>query len=284
MTRLLTLGCSWIAGIGSKYDPSWDKQTYKENCFRDKDNWENAFRTILSKKHGLVNVNISCGGASNGSQFRKFRKYLHQNDLNDTIVLWGVTSIYRMELFFNHAKEFTSGHGYSCFQPNQEKRKHIHGPDWCGPKEYFRQHFHEHIAGRALAEEVHCWQRHFEALNVPQIWFDTLNVNNYVGGVYKPFDKLPYNCNQDLLSQLAYKNGWDPTDDKYHMSNWKADCDRVDFLKKKGILNPYSFHPTIQGHQQIAEILDPILTKCYTSYKELNPNPKPYITKWKDVH
>jgi len=278
--RLLTLGCSWIAGIGSGYDSEdpWDKQTYQDRCYNDDDNWENAFRTILSKKHGLENVNIASGGASNGCQFRRLRKYLHQNDLNDTIVIWGVTSIYRMEVFFNHGKSF------SCFQPGQEKRKHIHGPDWCGPKEYFRQHFYERVANRTLADEVHFWQKYFELLNVPQIWFDTLNVNNYTGGVYKPFDELPYDCNQDLLSQLAYKNGWDPMDDKYHFSDWKADCDRVDFLKKKGVLNPYSFHPTIQGHQQIAEILDPILTKCYTSYKESNKDPKPYKTIWRDVH
>ena len=112
-----------------------------------------------------------------------------------------------------------------------------------------------------------------------------LNVNEYPNaGLYKPFDKLPYDCNQDMHSQLAYKNGWHPKDDKYHYSNWLADCGRIEHLKKADRVNPYSFHPNRISHQQIADILDPIVRKCYSTLKEKNPNPKSYITKWKDIH
>tara|TARA_B100002019_G_scaffold221706_1_gene194573 strand:- start:4871 stop:5704 length:834 start_codon:yes stop_codon:yes gene_type:complete len=276
MTRLLTLGCSWVKGVGSQYDsdnPS-DKKSYQKYCQGD-DTWKYAFRTILAQKYGLQNVNIACAGASNSNQSRSLKKYLHKNTLDDTIVMWGVTSIYRMELFFNHIDR------YWCFQPTQENYKNVYGPNWCGPKEFFRQHFKERDAKRTLADDVYVWQQYFDALGVPQIWFDTLNVNHYIGGLYKEFNKLPYDCNQDLLSQLAYKTGWNPKDDKYHFSDWEADCDRIEHLKREKVVNPHSFHPTRQGHQQIAEILDPILKDCLDNNR---PNINPYITRWKDVH
>ena len=280
MTRLLTLGCSWMAGIGAEYDPDnpMSKEEYKQKCFDD-NQWEYSFRTILSRKYGFQNVNLSAGGSSNGKQFRKLYRYLHNDTLDDTIVMVGVTSIYRMELWFSHSKM------YSCFQPGQITRERIHGKNWCGPKQFFKQHFNESREKDSLAEQVWHWQHYFDLLGVPSIWFDMLNANEYPNaGLYKPLDKLPYDCNQDMHSQLAYKNGWDPHDDKYHHSNWLADCDRIEHLKKTNIVNPYSFHPNRKGHQQMADMLDPILNKCYNTFKENNPNPKPYITKWKDIH
>jgi len=266
MTKLLTLGCSWMEGVGAMYVPKVHKtsQLYSDVSHNRELMAKYSFRTILSKKYGFENVNLGKGGASNGSMFRRLLTYLRKNTLDDTIVLWGITSIYRMELFFNHSK------GFSSFQPTQRSKANLHGPDWVGPKEYFRQHFDEKVQLNHMIREICHWRHYFELLGVPQLWFHTLN---YPGidwrkkDAFRNFVKLPYPCNNDLLSQLAYHNGWNPKDDKYHFSDWKADCDRIAHLKKRKIVNPYSFHPTLEGHKQIADILDAAVNNCYTNYK-----------------
>lgn len=60
---------------------------------------------------------------------------------------------------------------------------------------------------------------------------------------------------RDLMNQLAICNGIVDTDSSYHESDWKIDNKKIEFLTSLGLLNPYSFHPTKVGHQQIAEML-----------------------------
>jgi hypothetical protein len=44
-------------------------------------------------------------------------------------------------------------------------------------------------------------------------------------------------------------------DNRYHMSYYSSDNDKVKYLSQKEILNPYSFHPTKLGHEEIAKLL-----------------------------
>jgi hypothetical protein len=65
---------------------------------------------------------------------------------------------------------------------------------------------------------------------------------------------------RDLLSQLNVINGNTQFDSSYHKSFWKiSDSNRINFLINKGILNPISHHPTKVGHEQIANLLEPLL-------------------------
>lgn len=64
---------------------------------------------------------------------------------------------------------------------------------------------------------------------------------------------------RDLLSQLAIQHGMSNVDEQYHLSDWEIDSNRVKFLIDQGILNPYSHHPTKQGHRCIAKMLAPEL-------------------------
>jgi hypothetical protein len=60
---------------------------------------------------------------------------------------------------------------------------------------------------------------------------------------------------RDLLSQLALLYGMIDLDNRYHMSYYSSDNDKVKYLSQKEILNPYSFHPTKLGHEEIAKLL-----------------------------
>ena len=65
--------------------------------------------------------------------------------------------------------------------------------------------------------------------------------------------------NRDLLSRLAIANGMNSIDNNYHVSDWKNDASRISYLQKLGLLNPFSYHPTKQAHEQIANML----SNCY---------------------
>ena len=61
---------------------------------------------------------------------------------------------------------------------------------------------------------------------------------------------------RDLLSQLVISHGLSFSGAQYHYSSMKDDGDcRINYVKDKGIVNPYSWHPTKQGHIEIAEML-----------------------------
>ena len=103
MTKLVTLGCSWVKGVGAKYscnNPD-DESTYLSYRSITNQNAPYAWRTLLAKKYNLEQHNIAQGGSSNKTQFRRATEYFNEvENPKDVIVLWGVTSIHRDELFF----------------------------------------------------------------------------------------------------------------------------------------------------------------------------------------
>jgi hypothetical protein len=66
---------------------------------------------------------------------------------------------------------------------------------------------------------------------------------------------------RDLLSKLALIHGIKNLDNKYHESSWKKDSNRVGKLIEVGLLNPISNHPTESAHNQIADLLQPVVEK-----------------------
>ena len=61
---------------------------------------------------------------------------------------------------------------------------------------------------------------------------------------------------RDLMSKLCKSMGKSYDNDGYHFSVFTLDCDRPNYLKKKGIVNPHSLHPTMKGNIMIADMLD----------------------------
>jgi hypothetical protein len=81
---------------------------------------------------------------------------------------------------------------------------------------------------------------------------NTLEITNFV--IDQPQDR-------DLMSQLVIRNGNDQFDRNYHLSHWAVDGNRVEYLANLKLLNPYSFHPTKLGHEQIANMFDHLFEK-----------------------
>ena len=65
--------------------------------------------------------------------------------------------------------------------------------------------------------------------------------------------------NRDIASQIGIKHGWSPKEDSYHYSTWSIDSKKIRYLTDQGLLNPWSYHPTSECHQEISQIFEPYI-------------------------
>ena len=109
MKKLITFGDSWTYGVGLGYN---DNQTEKEyfDSAHDKTFTAKSYRQLLADSLGYENVNFAEPGSSNQTQFRKAREYFLNNKQEQPIVLWGLTSVYRIEVYDIDNKEYRSVH------------------------------------------------------------------------------------------------------------------------------------------------------------------------------
>ena len=264
---LITFGCSWTYGVGVGYTHGMNIEQYKAIAWDDNVANRDSFRGILSKKYGYKNKNFSYGGSSNQKQFRLAKEYFGSLEfLNDIkyydriIVLWGITSIYRNELF-----NTLSGTYENFFYHTDISKFH---------RAYFKNVFDEKNTLNELVTEILLWNNFFRANNIENYWFDTFNHHDYnflptyeeihnsknfsfakIKKIYSKYTRiLDYEKTpRDIASQLAEFHGIKTSSTAYHISNWSSDSvPHIKFLKEKGVLNPISFHPTRLGHKQIS--------------------------------
>jgi hypothetical protein len=293
---LITFGCSWTYGVGVGYSQNMTKDQYKATAWKETICDQLSFRGLLSKKYELVNKNFSEGASSNQRQFRFAKNFFTsddfkklQSEFDQIIVLWGITSTARNELYFNRHNHYEN---FSYTLDTIESKIMT---------KYFYNHEYE---VDQLLTEIRFWNDYFKSKNIDNLWFDTFNHHEYIGpskfnaqfkveycsvagpdwpriedyvtGDYVISDQkildqileIKKICNKipnlifdeqkprDLLSLLATHNGCTDIDNQYHTSSWDIDSNRVSYLVDCGILNPYSHHPTRVGHEQIATILD----------------------------
>jgi hypothetical protein len=308
---LVTFGCSWTAGVSSGYQPGMSKQHLEEIAWEDSINQANSFRGLLCNTYHMHNVNFALGGSSNQTQFRLAEKYFSSSEFQQAqsqykkiIVLWGITSTQRNELYFAKLGKIKSF-------------MYANGSDIS--KLMVDQHYSHDAEVGLLFDKIGFWNYFFKQNNVDNIWFDTFNHHDYdqsllsnkdtqeyyeaVAGVnwptwqqavrqdlvcsqdivdeildltrwdFKLVDHYAakknfflYNSNpRDLCSQLALSQGIDYIDSNYHVSFWQQDSNRIDFLASKQIVNPISYHPTRQGHQLISTIFEPMIENILKS-------------------
>ena len=242
--KLITLGCSWTFGIGCGYERGENIKQYKAHCTSEENANKYSFRALLSERHGYINHNLSRGGSSNQMQFRKATKYFTEPPKEKTIVLWGITSTARNEVFL--AKH----HILKNIAYNTMYRK-VNAVEYA---ENFYNHEHE---VKILAQRMLHWNLFFESLGIENYWFDTFNTHKY------PYE-IPRLLPVDLLTRMTVE------DQTYHESTWQPINEITGETKKtterriqlgviKSLLNPHSKHPTKKGHAMIADIFDKCL-------------------------
>ena len=256
---LVTLGCSWVKGIGANYEEGMTREEYQKHRFSDEHTKPYAFPTLLAERNNLELVSFGVGGSSNKRQFRKATEFFssprfeeYQNKYSTIIVLWGLTSTARDEQYDIETKKwknFLYGTSYRIIDP-----------DYADYSKLMLRRFYDHdFEINLLSDQMRHWNEFFKYKGVKNMWFDILNPHDYK---YK-FDNLCMDDGdpRDLLSRVTTHK----TRDRFHFSLQKTDCSRV----AKGIitktLNPHSNHPTKKGHEKIFSLLDPYV-------KELLPH------------
>tara|TARA_B100000902_G_scaffold394719_1_gene451617 strand:- start:18 stop:830 length:813 start_codon:yes stop_codon:yes gene_type:complete len=250
---LVTLGCSWVKGVGAQYVDGMTLEQYQEVTEKGYRELDTPYTFIhhLAERNNLELVNFGVGGSSNKKQFRKateffssdeFKKY--QDKYSTIIVLWGITSTARTEVYNIHKKKFEN----LLYKADHKGTKFILEHNRIMVENYYDHEIEVYL----LTNQMKHWDDFFELKGVKNMWFDILNHHDYT----QNFDNLCLNDGdgpRDLLSRITTHK----TKDKFHFSLWKTDCDRV----KKGVftktLNPYSYHPTKKGHEKIFNLLDP---------------------------
>ena len=249
---LITFGCSWTLGIGCGYKPGMSQKEYHKVSHDPKYNDNHSFRSVLSKNLHLTNLNFSLPAASNQQQFRLAKEFFptmrfdeYRRTYSKIIVLWGITSTARNEMYSNDSNQLL----------NFQYVKPLH-TDRIIKAVGIHSYNHEHEV-RTLNNEICFWNDYFANKGITNFWFDSFNHHEY--------DNYYHNLinftgpKRDLLSQLSFLNNFHDIDNKYHQSKWEIDTNRIPPLIDAGILNPISNHPTVQGHLQIAELFKPYI-------------------------
>ena len=130
---LVTFGCSWMRGCGVGYEDGMKKEEYQKIVNNDEICAKYSFRGILSEKYGCNNINYGCMGSSNMRQFRHAIEHFKRKPEKKTVVLWGISSIFRHEVWYNSRKikggkikpgyiNVLYGHAYNLFKPLEWKK------------------------------------------------------------------------------------------------------------------------------------------------------------------
>lgn len=266
MKYLITLGCSWTWGAGVGYTDNLTPGEYKSIVFDRELADKNSFRSILSERHGYRNINFSIWKSSNKKQFRQARQFFSsdtftkiKNNADDIIVLWGITSTGRDQVFSTAKNEYLNL-VLNDPRPQSDEEEKI--------SNFLLEHTYDHDHEVfELAQDMTHWNHYFKLLGVRNYWFDSFNHHDYTTnspGTGKEYINntcienfaVDHDHSRDLMSQLAINSGIENFDSKYHSSAWEHDTNRIDFLVEKGLINPYSYHPTKQGHMLISNLMN----------------------------
>ena len=238
--KLVTLGCSWTYGIGALYQEGDTEEEYNKYRMDREGCYKYSFRGLLAEKYGWSHKNLSSGGSSNQKQFRKATEYFQEKPKEKTIVLWGITSTARTEIYDVKYKKIKGLNYNNNFKEKGYRPKYTRTITPEMYAENFYNHDHE---VKVLTDRMLHWNMFFEFLGITNYWFDTFNTHEYT----QPIPRL---LRGDLLSRLV-----ESSDKAYHYGDWNLlDSSRIRKAYKLGLLNPISYHPNKKGHQLISEI------------------------------
>ena len=242
MKKLITFGDSWVWGVGAGFTTGMTKKEYRKIAW-DESYTDKSFRVLLAQDYGAENKNFSVGGSSNQQQIRFAAEFFIKNSKffiknkdkwsDDIVVLWGLTSVYRTELF-----DVESGFYFNQFIPGK-----ISDPGGDFGKIYGVSHFNETVETERLYYHVELFNSLFRESEIKNYWFNIFNEHQ--------FPKVPDNMLFGGRSLLSILIDTDLKDDSYHKSDF-LDVDwKITKAKDMGLVNPYTGHPTQEGHRKI---------------------------------
>ena len=235
MKKLVTFGDSWFRGVGAHWTSETLKEEYEEHAFTDVAD-SHSFRTVLCDRNNLVNVNFSDRGSSNQKQFRKASEYFIRdaNIDNNSVVLWGLTSVFRTEVWHNKSKKYEN-----LFLPSDYSK--------------FSQmlailHTDLQVEVERLYYQIELFNTFFKYHSIKNYWVNIFNEHNFP----KKVDNLLF----DGVSLLSILIRDYEENNAYHKSKWDDADRKITKAKEQKKVNPYTGHPGKDSHMQLANLLE----------------------------
>jgi len=244
MNNLITFGDSWVKGVGTEYEQGMNEDQYHQ--IKEKES-KYCFRNLVSHHLNLTNIDRSRGGSSNQKQFRlALETFFGQDKIKpskDDVVIWGITSVFRTELWSNQNQRYED-----IFLPQGQ-----HNQNSAVSKILTLNHHDEKKELEVLGNQLLLWNAYFKSIGVKNFWFDVFNDHKWS----QQIDNFLFE-GSSLLSCLI--NDHTPSD-KYHKSDWNDVDRKIKKAKEMDLVNPFTGHPNKSGHKKLAELLQDQLTK-----------------------
>jgi hypothetical protein len=238
---LVAAGCSWV--VGKNVAP------------------ELAFAQLLQQRLGLDEFySVAENGSNNTTQLHRLTDFIqkNQNTYSKIFVLWGLTSIYRWEVY-----SATTNQVESCMLGKDNNNKDF-GKE---VKYYFSHFFNEEYELSKLGNQIILLNGYLKSLGINHLLFNSFQSYNvdldtkYFYQVEEQNDMLSFLCKKNNIKLSNSKMPWlnlarPEKENQFNNSSIKE-------LQSAGLLDTIDAHPTIEAHKQIAN-------KLYDYIKEKN--------------
>ena len=219
-------------------------QEYQKIAWNIDINNKLSWRGILSQQYNLANKNLSSGGASNQLQFRLAKQYFLSDEFQEIrkkfkriIILWGITSTARNEIYSLSENKFLNFHYTS---DNEFSRF------------FLKNSYNHEIEVSLLKTEMLHWNHYFKYLNLENYWFDTFNTHDYTDSSGLNLTKFQITDAKKHYENLAGPD-WPSYED--YMSN-NTQGINPDIIKEINNLN-------LSTNAQISIDIDPFITTVF---------------------
>ena len=257
---MIAVGCSWVAARAIDIEPqatTFDWDHIEDPGFVE----QHSFAGQLKQKLGFDKILfLASHGSSNDEQVSKLTNFLSNSmdDYSAVYVLWGITSIYRWEMFSESTQQVQT-----CMlgrdPKNEELQKEI--------KYYFSHFWNKEYELEKLDTKIIMLDGYLKNLGVEHLFFNSFQSYNF-----NVSDSNFYNVkedNNDMLSLLCRENDIKISNSSVPWLNLSRPKDTqfntvaVKELQRTGWLDRVTAHPTVQAHELIAN-------KLYDYIKEKN--------------
>jgi hypothetical protein len=234
--ELITFGDSWVYGLGAGFMANKPvKYEEFDKLIKSKEYLACSFRNLIAKRLGIENNNFAKSGSSNQRQFRLASEYFLRDKYTaseNSIVLWGITSVYRHE-FFN-----TQTNYYEPFSLTNKQNKLS--------KILYTNYVSEKVEIENLYYKMRLFNLYFEKQKIKNYWINLFNDYEFPDDINNLLFK-----GKSLFSLLL--------NDSEKIVYKKAGLGDFDNKVKRGvirgILDPYTFHPTKRSHEIMADLI-----------------------------
>ena len=262
---LIAAGCSWVAGRAIDTDPAsteFNIDHSEDPMFVE----QHSFAGQLQRRLGLDEIQfVARNGANNDEQIDSLVDYIDNNysRYSQIFVLWGLTSIYRWEMYSDITEQVHScqyGRKFKSVKLNEQVKYH------------FTHHWDKDYELKKLGTKVlllngylknlgieHLFFNAFQSYNVEDLKIKNISSREFYHVDETDNDLLSFLCSTDSVklsqSKFPWLNLWKPAE-------WQHNNEAIRQLQKSGLLDVATAHPTVRAHELIAnELYDYIKEK-----------------------